>query len=82
MVEETSVPSHLDHACLAHGLLHDDVKDLAHRLAGGSVRTVDVGCVHYELSLSVDHQLDLLAHQLGVKYKTLLNLLFCPKIES
>lgn len=56
----------LEESGLSHGLLDDDVEDLAHCLAVSSVRAVDVLGVDDVLALFVDFQVDLLAHEHGL----------------
>ena len=51
---------------LAHGLLDDDVHDLAHGLGVSSVGAMDVLSVDGILSLVIDLQLNLSSHQLCV----------------
>ena len=54
MVEEPRQATKLNHAGFAHGLLHDQIQDLAHRNAGGAVRVVDVRGVDDELAVLVN----------------------------
>lgn len=56
----------LEETCLSHGLLDDDVEDLAHGLAVSPVGAVDVLGVDDVLALFVDLEVDLLAHEHGI----------------
>ena len=56
----------LEETGLSHGLLDDDVEDLAHGLAVSPVRAVDVLGVDDVLAFFVDLEVDLLAHEHGL----------------
>jgi hypothetical protein len=81
-IEETWALSELQETSLTHGLLDNDVQDLAHGLAVLTVGVVEVGGVNAVFSLEVDLEGDLVAHQLRFDDVALIELLGGPDVET
>lgn len=72
----------LEHASLGHGLLHDDVENLAHRDTVLTLRVVDVRSVDDILALMIDFQCDGAAHVLRLNQQSLVSVLRGPNVEA
>lgn len=72
----------LKQTSLTHCLLHNDIKNLAHRLTILSVWIVNVLGVHSVLSFMIDFQLNFATHKLCVDYVALFKSLSGPNIVA